>query len=115
MVDNLVWIPNNLFNSFINSAANCGPWSEIIESGRPWYLHMLSRYNLANPNALISDVVGIMCICFLAQSTTTKSASNPCALGNPMMKSVDIFFHGSVSVSGDMSFPAGGCGKFLYR
>ena len=76
---------------------------------------MLSRYNLANPNALVSDVVGITCICFLAQSTTTRSVLNPCALGNPTMKSADIYFHGSVGVSGDMSFPAGGWGKFLYH
>ena len=107
-MDNLVWIPNSLFSSFISLAANCGPQSEIIESGSPWYLHMLSRYNLASPNALVSAVVGIACICFFAQSTTTRSASNPCALGSPTMKSADIFFHGSVGVSGDMSFPAGG-------
>ena len=114
-MDNLVWMPNSLFSSSISLAANCGPRSSIIESGKPWYLHTLSQYSLANPNTLVSDVVGIACICFLAQSTTTRSASNPCALGNPTMKSADIFFHGSVGVLGDMSFPAGGWGKFLYH
>ena len=69
---------------------------------------MLSWYNLASPSALVYDVVGMVCICFLAQSTTTSSASNPCVLGKPVIKSVDMFFHGLVSVSGDMSFLAGG-------
>ena len=47
-VDNFISIPNILFNSFINPAANYSPLSEITLSNNPYNFHILFLNNFAN-------------------------------------------------------------------
>ena len=42
-------MPNNLFNSFIKPAVNCGPLSDIMLSGSPCNRHTLSVMNRLDP------------------------------------------------------------------
>ena len=74
-VNILLLIPNILFNSLINPAANCGPLSDMILLGRLYNFHTLSLNNLAKPSADVFSVVGIKYIIFVNQSTTTRIES----------------------------------------
>ena len=68
-------IPNILFNSLIIPAANWGPLSDMMLSGRPYNFYMLSLNSLARPSADVFSVVGIKCAIFVNQSTTTRIES----------------------------------------
>ena len=90
-------------------AANCGPLSEIMLSGRPYSFQTLSLNNHANPSALVLSVVGIKCPIFVSLFTTTKMASYPCAKGNFVMKSALMCDQAFSGIEFGISFPAGGC------
>ena len=74
-IDNLLSIPNILFNSLINPATNWGPLSDMILSGRPCNFHTLSLNSLAKPSTDVFSIVGIKCTIFVNQSTTTRIES----------------------------------------
>ena len=114
MVDNLVLIPNNSFNSLINPAANYRPLSEIILSGSPYNCHTLSLNNCASPSTVVFSVVGTKCAIFVNQSTTTTMLSYPMAKGSFVMKSADICVYALSGTEFGISFPAGCSVQFLF-
>ena len=69
-VDNFVFIPNIVFNSFVNSAANWGPLSDTTLSGNPYNFYILSLNSLARPSANVPSVVATKCVIF--DKTTVK-------------------------------------------
>ena len=71
-----------LFSSFVGSAANCGPLSDITLSGNLCSFHTLSLNNLANPFADVLSVVATKCAIFDNLSHTTRIASFPATSGS---------------------------------
>jgi len=61
IVDNLVSIPNILFNSFVNSTANCSSLLLITFSGNLCNFYTLFLNNLANPSTDVSSIVTTKC------------------------------------------------------
>ena len=104
-VDNFVWIPNILFNSLVNSAANCSPLSDTTLSSKPCSLYILSLKSLANPSADIPSVVTMKCVIFDSLSQTTKIASFPPTTSNLVMKSTDICVYSFSGTSPNFNFP----------
>ena len=58
-INNLVSIPNILFNFFSKFAANYGSLSDITLSGNLCNFHILFLNNLANPSTDISSIITI--------------------------------------------------------
>ena len=68
-------IPSIVFSSLVICAANCGPQSDMIDSGNPCSFHTLSLYNVASPCADVASVVGIIWTILDIRSHTTNIAS----------------------------------------
>jgi len=113
-VNNLLSIPNILFNSCIIPATNWGLWSEMILSGNPCNFYTLSLNNYANPSAEVFSVVEIKCTIFVNLSTTTQIESYPWAKGNLVIKSAKICVQGFSGIELDINFPAGCSVQFLF-
>jgi len=105
-VDSFIYIPNILFNSFINPAANCGPLSKITLSGNPCNFHTLSLNNLADPSAIIFSVVAIKCDIFKNLSHTTKIESWSLDTSNFVIKSTNICCYSLSNIMFGLSFSA---------
>ena len=106
-VDNLVGILRALLISCMTCAANCGPQSEVMECGSPWYLHMLCMNTLAMSRAKHVFVQGINSTFFENWSTTIKIISKPWERGRSVMKLAEICSHGNDGVSSGWRRPTG--------
>ena len=106
-VDSFVSMPSNPFNSFIKSTVNCGPLSEIILSGNPCNYHTLSLNNLASPSAVVFSVVSKKYTILVKWSTTTSILLYPCAKGNLLIKSAEIWPKALSGIKFGINFPAG--------
>jgi hypothetical protein len=67
--------------------------SLMMVLGSPCSLNTSLKNNSATCVALKFVAMGKKCANFLKLSTTMKMKSFPCALGNPVMKSMDILSH----------------------
>ena len=101
-VDNLVSIPNILFNSFVNSATNWGPLLLITLSSN---FHTLSLNNLANSFTNVPFVVAIKCTIFDNQLHTTKITSFSVTNGNLVIKFTIKYIHTFFGTSFVINFP----------
>ena len=106
-VDNLISIPNILFNFLVSSTANCGPLLLITLSGNLCNFHMLSLNNLANPSANILSVVATKCVIFDNLSHTTSIVFFPATNGNLVIKSTIRCVYIFSNTSFTINFPAG--------
>ena len=100
-------IPNILFNSLINSAANCGSLSKMILSGSLYNFHILSLNSLASSSADVFSIVEIKWTIFVNLSTTTKIESYPWASGNLVIKSTEIYVQGLSGIELGIDLSAG--------
>ena len=110
-VNNLLSIPNILFNFLINPAANWGPLSEMMLSSSLCSFYTLSLNNLANLSADVFSVVDIKWTILVNQSTTTRMLLYPYAKGNLAIKSTDICVYGFSGIEFGINFSAGCCHK----
>jgi hypothetical protein len=78
----------------MSSTANCGPQSLMMRRGSPCILHMLSLYNSASCNAVISVVVGIRWIIFENRSMMASIALCPFDSGKGLIRSADMSSQG---------------------
>jgi hypothetical protein len=78
----------------MSSAANCGPRSLVMWQGSPCIFHMLSLYNSASRNAVISIVVGIRQIIFENRSMMASIALCPFDSGKGLIRSADMSSQG---------------------
>ena len=101
-------IPSNWFRFFIRVEANCGPLSEIIDSGNPCIFHTFCKNNSASPIDDVSSWVGMKWTIFVNRSHTTSMLSYPFAFGSLVIKSAVMCVHGMVGASFGRSFPGGG-------
>ena len=86
-INNLISIPNILFNSFVNSTVNCGSLLLIILSGNPCNFYILFLNNINNSSADVPSVVATKYAIFDNQSHTTNIMSFPAANSNLVIKS----------------------------
>ena len=63
-INNLISIPNILFNSFVNSTINCNSLLLIIFSGNPWNFHILFLNNPTKSSANVSSIIVTKCAIF---------------------------------------------------
>ena len=105
-VDNLISIPNILFNSFVNFATNCSPLSEIMLSCNSCNFHTLFINNLANLSTNVSFVVATKCAIFDNLLHTTSIIYFLIINSNLMFKSIIKYVHSFSSTSFSISFPA---------
>ena len=102
-VDNLISIPNILFSSFVNSAANWEPLSDTTLSGNLCNFHTLSLNNLFT-NVL--SVVATKCVIFDNQLQTTKIVFFLATISNFVIKSTVRWVYGFSSTLFNFNFPA---------
>ena len=76
-----------LFNSFIISATNYSPLSDIMLSGNLYNFHTLSLNSLASSSTNIPSIVATKYVIFDNLSQTTGIASFPAINGNFVIKS----------------------------
>ena len=113
IVDNLLLIPNILFNSCIIPAMNWGPLSDIILSGNLCNFYMLSLNNIASSSTNVFFVVEIKYTIFVNLSTTTKIESYPCVSSNLVIKSTEMWAQGFSRIEFSINFPASCSVQFL--
>ena len=107
-------IPNILFNSLINSAANCGSLSKMILSGSLYNFYILSLNSLASSSADVFSVVEIKWTIFVNLSTTTEIESYSWASGNLVIKSTKIYVQGLSGIELGIDLSAGCSVQFLF-
>ena len=73
---------------------NSKPQSEVTYEGMPCLEKTWRTNNLANIGDVMVSTVGIKINCLVRQSTLTNIMSEPLDMGNFLMKSMDIEFHG---------------------
>jgi hypothetical protein len=81
--------------------------SPMMVLGRLCSLNTSLKNNLATCAALKSVAMGKKCANFVNLSTTMKMKSFPYALGNPMMKFMDILSHLCSGIGRGCNSPAG--------
>jgi len=102
-----------LFNSHITPIANWDPLSEMILSGNPCNFYILSLNNLANPSTNVFFIVEIKYTIFVNLLTTTRIELYPCASGNLVIKSAEIYTQGFSGIEFGINFPTGYSIQFL--
>ena len=96
--------PNRRSSSRKDLAANCGPLSEIILSGRPKHLYKLSRSSLVVPSAVSVLLQESKITPFVRPwSTMTMIESYPCEGGRLVMRSMEHCANGRSEVDPLMS------------
>jgi hypothetical protein len=88
--------------------------SLMMVLGRPCSLNTSLKNNLATCATLKSVAMGKKCEKFVNLSTTTKMKSFPYALGNPVMKSMDILSHLCSGIGKGCNSPAGCVCSYLF-
>ena len=73
---------------------NSEPRSEVMCEGTPCLEKTWRKNNLANIGDMMVSTVGIKIDCLVRQSTITSIVLEPLDMGNFLMKSMDIEFHG---------------------
>ena len=106
-VDNLISIPNILFNSFVKSAANCSSISEIMLSCNSCNFYTLFINNLANLSTNIPSVVATKCAIFDNLLYTTSIISFLIINSNLVFKSTIKYVYSFSGTSFSISFSAG--------
>jgi hypothetical protein len=94
-------------NSCQNVLMNLLSLSLIMVLGRQCNLNTSLKNNSATYVALKSVAMEKKCANFVNLSITTKMKSFPCALGNPVMKSMDILSHLCSGICRGCNSPAG--------
>src|ERR1700759_2088449 len=92
---------------FVREDTNWGPWSEMIESGSPWSLKTLLRYNWAVCSELIVEWQGTKWTPLEFLSHMTKIESKPEEVGRGPMKSAEICSQGLDGIGLGWSNPRG--------
>ena len=90
-VDNLVSIPNILFNFFINSTINCNPLFDIILLGNLCNFYILFLNNLANPFTGVLFIVTTRCVILGNLLHTTNITFFPATNSNFVIKSTIMY------------------------
>jgi hypothetical protein len=108
-VDNRQSTPSRSHNLFQNTAANCGPLSDIIVFGSPCNLTTSLTNISASPRASIIVWHGTKCLIFDSRSTTTQMASYPSHSGSPVTQSIDISSHGFSGTGSGRNTPKLAC------
>ena len=73
---------------------NSKPWSEVTWEGTPCLEKTWGTNNLANIGDVMVSMVGIKIDCLVRQSMMTNIILELLDMGNFLMKSMDIEFHG---------------------
>src|SRR5205807_8418042 len=103
-VETLSITPNSFIKLVQNLEVNRLSLSEIIDSGSPWYRQISFRNISANCSIGTSVVSGMKCAILENLSTMTQILVYPADSGNPIMKSIEMDFHGRSGTSiGDSS------------
>jgi hypothetical protein len=101
-------------NSYQNVLMNLLSLSLIMVLGRPCNLNTSLKNNSATCAALKSMAMEKKCANFVNLSTTMKMQSFPCALGKPVMKSMDILSHLCSRMGRGCNSPTGCVCSFLF-
>ena len=104
-INSFVSIPNILFSFWVNSAANCGPLSDITFFGNLCNFHILFLNNLANPSADITFVIATKCVILDNLSQTTRIVSFLTTSGSLVLKSTIKYVYGFSDTSLSFNFP----------
>ena len=105
-INSFVSISNILFNSFIISAANCGPLSNTILFGNLSNFHTLSLNNLANSSTNVSSIIITKCIILDNLLQTTIIASFLTTNSNFVIKSTIKYVYSFFRTSLNFNFLA---------
>jgi hypothetical protein len=81
--------------------------SLMMVLGRPCSLNTSLKNNSANCATFKYVAMGKKCENFINLSTNKKMQSFPCALGNPVMKSMDILYHLCSGIARGCNCPTG--------
>src|SRR5207237_838230 len=114
-VETLSFTPNSFIKLVQNLEVNQLPLSEIIDSGSPWNRHIFFRNISANCSIGTSVASGIKCAILENLSTMTQIFVYPADSGNPIMKSIEMDFHGRRGTSIGNSSPNLLCLAVLLR
>jgi len=98
-------IPNFPVVSFHRSEVNSVPLSVMISCGSPCSLTISFMKRLVNCRSSRSLEHGMKWLILVSRSMTTRIVLYPCDLGQSVMKSIAIDFHGRSGASFDCSNP----------
>ena len=104
-INSFISIPNILFNSFVNSAANYGSLSSTTLSGNLCNFHTLFLNNLANPFTNVPSVVATKYIILNNLLQTTSITSFPATNSNFVIKSTIRWVQGFSVILLKFNFP----------
>ena len=110
VVESFGWISSCLHKSPMTCDANCGPRSDTMLLGSPWFFHMYIMEIESGSIKSCGRLVARNKLYFLWEviySTTTRIESNLFDSGKSVVKSAMTSVHGMSSSSRGWSFPCG--------
>ena len=105
-IDSLIFIPNILFNSFVNFTVNWDSLLPITPFSNLCNFYTLSLNNLANPFTNVPSAIATKCAIFGNQSYTTKITSFSATNSNLVIKSTIKYIYIFSSISFIIKFSA---------